>query len=262
MNDAIPAIVVYVSSALFLVLILFVCLSKRAKEAAPSPYPGFPKVGFFTSKSKKALVAFGQSRGLTIISEDQDNVLRSRLAEKFGLPMAGEYRDIVKLPLSFGEGYLCTRSPDTSDNSPETSSGPSHHFIIVFINIPIDQRTFVIPHFPLGGKFAKGIIKYVLKRAFGAKDVELLEIEERFPDFAKVYSVFTEDVKSAEEVIMSADVMSMLLTHPRKEPVNICFTPEGFGIDIEPQMKKIDEIEQFVAWTENMARALKDVDEY
>jgi len=258
MNDAIPAIAVYVASALFVFLILFVFLSKRTKMTAPSPYPGLPKVGFFTSKAKKALVGFAQSRGLTIISEDQDNVLRSRLTEKFGLPMAGEYQDIIKLPLSSGEGYLCTRSPDTSDSSSETSSGPPHHFIVVFMNIPIDRRTFVIPHFPLKGKFVKGIIEFVLKRAFGAKDIELLEIEERFPDLAKAYSVFTEDVKSAEEVIMSADVMSMLLTHPRKEPVNICFTPEGFGIDIEPQMKKLDEIEQFVAWAENLVRVLDD----
>lgn len=259
MNDDILAIVVYVASAFFLVLILFVCLSKRAKGIASSPYPELPKVGFFTSKAKKTLITFAQSRGLTIISEDQNNDIRSRLTEKFGLPEMGIYRDIVKLPISFGESYLYTRTPETSDGS---SSDSPHHFIVVFMDIPITQRTFVIPHFPLKGKFAKGIIEFVLKRAFGAKNIEMLEIEERFPDLAKVYTVFTEDVKSAEEVILSADVMSMLLTHPRKKPVNICFTPEGFGIDIEPQMKKLDEIEQFVAWAENMARALKDADKY
>jgi len=262
MDDTTLIIVGYiVSTFFFLAIILIIYLSKRTKETSTSPYPGLPKVGFFTSKAKKALIAFAQSRGLAIIPEDQNNEMGSRLTERFGLPMTGRYRDIVKLPLSFGESYLCTRTPETSSSSSGSSSGPPNHFIVVFMDIPITKRTFVIPHFPLKGKFAKGIIEFILKKAFGAKNIEMLEIEERYPDFAKVYNIFTEDVKSAEEVILSADVMSMLLTHPRKKPVNICFTPKGFGIDIEPQMKKSVEIERFVAWTENMARALDNIEE-
>lgn len=258
MNDENFILFSYIASVLlFLVIALVIYLSKRTKETASSPYSGLPKVGFFTTKAKKALIAFAQSRGLAIIEDDQNSGMGLRLTEKFGLPMTGRYRDIVKLPSSFGESYLCTKISETNSGS---SSGPPHHFIVVLMDIPIDKRTFVIPHFPLKGKFAKGIIEFVLNRAFGAKGLEMLEIEKRFPNFSKVYNVFTEDVKSAEEIILSADVVSMLLTHPRKKPVNVCFTPEGFGLDIEPQMKKSVEIERFVVWTENLARALDDIE--
>ncbi|MEJ2068196.1 MAG: hypothetical protein P8Y09_09695, partial [Deltaproteobacteria bacterium] len=211
---------------------------------------------------KKALISFARSRWLEIIPDDRGDDLKSRITGSFGLPETGELEDIVRIPLSRGEGYLYTRVPDRSTSSSTSSSDYKRQFVIVFIDIPMSQRTFVVQRIPLKGRLAKTVIKLVLNRIFGAGSVELMEIDERFPDFGRVYNVFTEDVEEAERAVLTPDVMSVLMVHPRKKPANICFAPSGFGVMIEPMMKSAQEIERFVAWSENLARSINDIDEF
>jgi hypothetical protein len=149
--------------------------------------------------------------------------------------------------------------PETSGSSAGSASDFESQYIVVFIDIPIDRRTFVVQHVPFKGRLARAVIDMVLNKVFGAGNVVLMELEGRFPDFGKVYNVFTEDVDGAERVVLTADVMSVLMTHPGKNPANVCFSSSGFGIVIEPKMKTAQEIERFVAWSENLARALKDI---
>ncbi|MBN1574212.1 MAG: hypothetical protein JW984_13525 [Deltaproteobacteria bacterium] len=253
----------YVASTIFFIVLVFIIYrSRRAKMKAQPLYPGQAKVGLFTGRAKKALIAFAQTRGLTIIPDDRSGDLNARITQSFGLPDMGNIEDIVKIPLSNGEGYLYTRFQETSDSSSETASVSESQYIVVFTDIPIAERTFVVQHIPLKGRLAKAVINLVLNKVFGAGNVELMEIEERFPDFAKVYNVFTEDVEGAERAILTADVMLVLMTHPGNKPANVCFAPSGFGIVIETKMKRAEEIERYVTWSETLARALSDMGKF
>jgi hypothetical protein len=263
MDDMTLAVVGYAASTLFLLFLVYIIYrSKKGKKEASPIYPGEARVGIFTGRAKKALISFAMSRGLEIIPYDREGDLKSRITESFGLPEMGGLEDIVKIPLSHGEGYLYTRVPDGSGSSSASSSEFTHQFMVVFIDIPISQRTFVVQRIPLKGKLAKIVIKLVLNKIFGAGNVELMEIDERFPDFGRKYNVFTEDVEEAERVVLTSGVMSVLMTHPRKRPANICFAPSGFGVMIEPVMKSAQEIERLVAWSENLCRAINDIDEF
>ena len=260
MKDMTLVIAGYAASTLFLIiLVVIIYRSKNRKKEVSPIYPGEAKVGLFTGRAKRALITFARTRGLTIIPDDRSGDLKTRITRGFGLPETGNIEDIVKIPLSNGEGYLYNRIPDTSGSSSTASSDYTRQYIVVFIEIPIDRRTFVVQHIPFKGRLAKVVIDMVLKKVFGAGNVILMELEERFPDFGKVYNVFTEDEEGAERVILTADVISMLMTHPGKNPANICFSPSGFGIVIESKMKTAVEIERFVTWSENLARALKDI---
>ncbi|GEM_PF-1702748 len=263
MDDATLVIAGYAASTLFLIILVFIIYrSKRGKREASPIYPGEARIGPFIGRAKKALITFARTRGLTIVPDDRSGDLKTRITQSFGIPETGRLVDIVKIPLSNGEGYLYTRLPETSGSSAGSASDFVSQFIVVFIDIPIAERTFVVQRVPLKGRLARAVVEMVLKRIFGAGKIELMEIDKRFPDFGRVYNVFTEDVDSAESVVLTTDVMSVLMTHPQKKPANVCFAPSGFGIFIEPKMKKVEKIERFVTWSENLARALKDIGEF
>lgn len=260
MDDTTLVVAGYAASTFFLIILVFIIYrSRQVKKEAQPIYPGTARIGPFTGRAKKALINFARTRGLTIIPDDRSGDMKTRITQGFGLPEMGGIEDIVKIPLSNGEGYLYTHIPDTSGSSSTSSSDYTRQLIVVFIDIPIDRRTFVVQHVPFKGRLAKIVIDLVLNKVFGAGNVILMELEDRFPDFGRIYNVFTEDVDGAERVILTADILSVMMTHPGKKPANVCFSPSGFGIAIEPKMKSAEEIERFVAWSENLARALKDI---
>ena len=243
MADLSPSIIFIAALAIFLfVLYLVFYLSKR---------------------SKKALASFVQSRGLIILPDDAGAELESKLVQKLGVPSGGRYKDIVQLPLSVGEAYFYTQQPQPQRSSSSSStSGNAHHFITVFMDLSASGRTFVAPRVPIGGELGKKMVEFILKRVFDARDITILDIKEAFPDFAKTYNVFTEDEEGAKRIILSPGVISCLMTYPGKNPVNIAFSPSGFGIDIQPIMKKPEEMDRYTVWAENLARVLKDVEKY
>lgn len=220
-------------------------------------------VFYISKRSKKALASFVQSRGLIMLPDDAGSELESKLVEKLGVPSGGRYKDIVELPLSVGEAYFYTQLPQPQQASSSSStSGNAHHFITVFMDLPASGRTFVAPRIPIGGEFGKKMVEFILKRVFDARDITILDIKEAFPDFAKIYNVFTEDEEGAKRIVLSSGVMSSLMTYPGKNPVNIAFSPSGFGIDIQPMMRKPEEMDRYTVWAENLARVLKDVDKF
>jgi hypothetical protein len=221
----------------------------------------FVLIFFFAGKkAKKALAEFAASRGLAVQPIDEGNELEQRVVERLGIPEGGIYQDIVRLPLSSGEGWLFTRAPEREKNNvdPHSSTGSPHQYIVVFMDIPIKGRSFAakaVP-MPLGG-LGLQLVEFVLAKAFGAKGIHYLDTTADYPEFSKVYNVFTEDEKGARSVILSSGVVSCLMAHPRKDPVNLSFTPKGFGLDIESMIKSRQDIDLFVQWADDLARALE-----
>lgn len=211
-------------------------------------------------KAKKALAEYAASRGLTVLPIDEGNALEKRVVDRLGIPGGGVYQDILQLPISSGEGWLFTKAPDPKKTSsgPEESSGSPHQYIVVFMDIPIKGRSFAAKATPMPrGGLGLQLVEFILAKAFGAKGIRYLDASADYPEFAKVYGVFTEDEKGARSVILSPGVTSCLMNHPRKEPVNISFTPGGFGLDIERMLKSRQDIELFVQWADDLARVLE-----
>jgi hypothetical protein len=209
-------------------------------------------------KAKKALAEFAASHGLVVQPKDETGELEKNIVERLGIPPGGVYRDIVTLPLSSGQGWLFTRAPEPERNSssPNTSAGSPHQYIVVFMDIPITGRTFAAKAIPISGGLGRQVVEFILAKAFGAKGIHYLDTTADYPEFAKVYNVFTEDEKGARSVILSSGVISCLMNHPRKDPVNLSFTPRGFGLDIESMLKSRQDIELFVQWADDLARVL------
>jgi hypothetical protein len=211
------------------------------------------------TKARKALAEFAASRGLLVQPKDEGGELGRRVVEELGIPEGGIYKDIVELPLSSGKGWLFTRAPEnkSSSSGPETSGGSPHQYIVVFMDIPIKGRTFAAKAIPISGGLGQQVVEFLLAKVFGAKGIHYLNTTAEYPEFAKVYTIFTEDEDGATSVILSSGVISCLMTHPRKEPVNVSFTPKGFGLDIEPLLKSREDIELFVQWVDDLARVLR-----
>jgi hypothetical protein len=215
---------------------------------------------FAGKKAKKALAEFAASRGLTVQPIDTGNDLEKRVVERLGIPEGGIYQDIVGLSLSSGEGWLFTKAPDQKKNSsePNSSAGSPHQYIVVFMDIPIKGRTFTARATPMPqGGFGLQMVEFILAKVFGAKGIRYLDTTADYPEFSRVYNVFTEDEKGARSVILSPGVISCLMSHPRKDPVNVSFTPGGFGLDIESMLKSRQDIELFVQWADDLARVLE-----
>lgn len=214
---------------------------------------------FSSTKAKKALAEFAASRGLMVRPKDEGDDLQHKVVERLGIPAGGTYKDIVELPLSSGQGWLFTRAPENrgSSSGPETSGGSAHQYIVVFMDIPIKGRTFAAKAIPISGGLGLQLVEFVLAKVFGAKGIDYLNMTAEYPQFAKVYNIFTEDEAGARSAILSSGVISCLMTHPRKDPVNLSFTPKGFGLDIDPLLKSRGDIELFVQWADDLARVLK-----
>ncbi len=213
---------------------------------------------FAGKKAKKALAEFAASRGLTVQPIDEGNELERQVTERLGIPGGGVYQDIVKLPLSYGQGWLFTRAPDNKGGSsgPETSGGAPHQYIVVFMDIPIKGRTFAAKAVPISGGLGRKVVEFVLAKAFGAAGIHYLDTTAEYPEFARVYNIFTEDESGAKSVVLSSGVISCLMTHPRKDPASLSFTPKGFGLDIDPLLKSRQDIDLFVQWADDLARVL------
>lgn len=213
---------------------------------------------FAGTKAKKALAEFAASRGIIVQPKDETGDLKKSVMERLGMPPGGVYKDIVPLPLSSGEGWLFTRAPEPEKNSsdPNTSSGSPHQYIVVFMDIPVGGRSFAAKAIPISGGLVRQLVEFILAKAFGAKGIHYLDTAAEYPEFAKVYNIFTEDEKGARSVILSSGVISCLMNRPRKDPVNLSFTPKGFGMDIESMLKSRQEIEIFVQWADDLARVL------
>jgi hypothetical protein len=214
---------------------------------------------FAGRKAKKALVEFAASRGTLIQPKDETGELEKNLTERLGMPPGGIYKDIVPLSLSAGEGWLFSRAPepdrDSSDN--RSSSGSPHQYIVVFMDIPISGRTFTAKAVPIGGGLGRQIVEFMLAKVFGARGIHYLDVTAEYPEFSKVYNVFTEDEAGARSAILSSGVISCLMNRPRKDPPSLSFGPKGFGMDLEGMLKSRQEIELFVQWADDLARELE-----
>jgi len=216
---------------------------------------------FFSAgkKAKKALAEFAASRGAVVQPKDETGELEKNLTERLGMPPGGIYQDIVPLPLSAGEGWLFSRAPEPDRNSSDnsTSSGSPHQYIVVFMDIPLSGRTFAAKAVPIGGGLGRQVVEFLLAKVFGAKGIHYLDVTAEYPEFSKVYNVFTEDEAGARSAILSPGVISCLMNHPRKDPVSLSFGPKGFGMDLEGMLKSRQEIEFFVQWADDLAHELE-----
>jgi hypothetical protein len=252
------AVLVYAAIAIGVPLLLYILLSRRKETVATTP-DGTPpfRSSFFTPRHKKALYAFAATRGLSVLPEDTDGVLAGRFTEMMNLPVQGKMEDILKFPLSQGEGYLYTQRPDVSASDTD-SEVTSHNFLVVFVPLSLSGRTFLTPKFPLGGSVGRKMIEMVLSHIFGVKDLTFLEVDREFPEFAKGTNIFTEDEAGARNLILNTEVTSLIMERPEKLMFNMAVTPGGMAMRIEPLMKKPEQIEQLISWSEKIARALSE----
>jgi hypothetical protein len=173
------------------------------------------------------------------------------------LPVRGDIQDILKIPLPQGEGYLYTPRPhaSTSDTGGDASS---NQYLVVLFPLAVSGRTFLIPKFPLGGSVGRKMIEMLLSHLFGVKDVSFVETDREFPEFSKKVNVFSEDEDGARRLLLNMEVTSLILERPEKVMLNMAVTPGGMALHIEPMMRKPEQIEEIVGWSEKIARALSE----
>ncbi|MBN1882249.1 MAG: hypothetical protein JW885_08765 [Deltaproteobacteria bacterium] len=252
------AVILYAALAIGVPLLLYFLLSRRSRIISPDSNAARSfRPTFFTPRHKKALYAFADSRGLSIQPEDTDGSLARRFVEQMNLPVHGDIEDIMKVPLPQGEGYFFTQSPDVTD-SDSTSEGTPRHSLVVFSPLPLSGRTFLTPKFPLGGSVGRKMIEMLLSHLFGVRDVSFVETEREFPEFSKKVTVFSEDEDGARGVLLNEEITSLLLELQGKTIINMAVTPGGLAIHIEPMIKKVEQIEALVGWSEKIIRALSE----
>lgn len=252
------AVIVYVAIAVGVFFLLFIFLSRRSEtvslgvDAARSS-----RTSLFTPRHKKALLTFAAGRGLTVLPEDPDGSLARRFIEQMNLPVHGEIVDIMKIPLPQGEGYLYTQRPDVTGGD-SVGEGTPHHYLVVFFPLALSGRTFLTPKFPLGGTVGRKMIEMLLSHLFGVMDVSFIETDREFPEFSKKINVFSEDEDGARRLLLNTEITSLLLELQGKMIINMAMTPGGLAMHIEPMMRKVEQIEELVTWSEKMIRALSE----
>jgi len=252
------AVIVYAAIAIGVPLLIYIIFSRRSETVSSgTDAVRSLRTSFFTPRHKKALLAFAAARGLAVLPEDTDGSLARRFVEQMKLPARGDFQDIMKIPLPQGEGYLFTQRPDTT-GSDSAGEGTPHHYLVVFLPLAISCRTFLTPKFLLGGSVGRKMIEMLLSHLFGVADVSFIDIDGEFPEFSKKINVFTEDEDGARKLLLNTEVTSLLMELPGKTIINMAVTPGGMAMHIEPMMRKAEQIEEFVTWSEKMVRALSE----
>jgi len=250
------AVALYAALAIGVPLLLYIFLSRRSETVSGAPEGAtFPRISLFTPKHKKTLLAYASTRGLTVLPEDTDGALARRFIEQMNLPVRGDIQDILKLPLAQGEGYLYTQRPEVSTSDTGGDASP-HQYLVVFFPLALSGRTFLTPKFPLGGAVGRKMIEMLLSHLFGVKDVSFVETEREFPEFSKKVTVFSEDEDGARKLLLNTEVTSLILERPEKTILNMAVTPGGTAMHIEPMMRKPEQIDEIVNWSEKIIRAL------
>jgi len=257
-THALNAVIVYIAIAVGVFALLFIFLSRRSETVSTGPGGAQPfRVSLFTPRHKKALLAFAATRGLTVLPEDTDASLARRFTEQMNLPVLGDIQDIMKIPLPQGEGYLFTQRPDVT-GSDSAGEGTPHHYLVVFLPLALSGRTFLTPKFSLGGSVGRKMIEMLLSHLFDVKDVSFIETDREFPEFGKKVSVFSEDEAGARRVLLNTEITSLVLERQGKTIINMAVTPGGVAMHIEPMMRKTEQIEELVNWSEKITRALSE----
>lgn len=240
MSDTVNIIIVLVLSVTFIIL-LYIIISYRRK-------------------TKNAIESFARSRGLIIQHEDKEGELNRKLVDKIGFPDGGFYENIVRLSLSVGEAYLFSGYAGVSTKSKaEMRSENYHHFISVFMDLGLNGRTFVLSHPEIKGEILNKLLKYFMEKFEIIQGLDLLDIGEQNPIFAKTHSVFSEDKEGVNRLLLSSGVLSTLIDHPGGITFNILFSPGGFHLDIYSLITSTADIESFVIIAENLAQELNDI---
>ena len=92
--------------------------------------------------------------------------------------------------------------------------------------------------------------------------LNLLDIREQNPMFAKTHSVFSEDKKGVNKILLSSGVLSTLMDNPGGITFNILFSPGGFHFDINKLITSTSDLESFVILAENLAQELNDIENF
>ena len=252
------AVIVYIAIAVGAFILLFVFFSRRSETVSTHPGGARPsRTSLFTPKYKKAMYAYADTRGLTVLPEDSDGSLTRRFVEEMHLPVRGDLQNIMKIPLSLGEGYLFTQNTEATDIN-NTEAGTPRQSLVAFFPLAVSGRTFLTPKFPLGGTVGKKMNGMLLSHLFGVQDVSFIETEREFPEFSKKLNLFSEDEDGARRVILNTEITSLLIELQGKMVVNMTVTPGGLAMHIEPMIRKPELIEELTSWLERMIQALSE----
>ncbi len=220
-------------------------------------YSVFHYIVYNVRRLKRAVSSYAKSRGLAVIEKDENNALGKMLEERLGVPKGGMYGEIIRLPLSEGEGYFYNGYKGVKSGSEKgTSSEDLKYFITVFIDIPISGSVFLFPHAEIKGKLLKKMYEFAMSMVPGPGGRKAIDIEKQFPEFAKTHTVFAEKDDDAFNVILTADVVSTLMARLPSKYYNISFFPKGFIIEITPLFKDSGDVEDFVRLAEDISRCL------
>lgn len=229
-------------------------------------YSVFHYIVYNVRRLKRAVSSYAQSRGLAVARKDENGDFGRMLLERLGVPPGGIYEDIMRLPISQGEGYLYSGYKGLESGSEKGDSDENlKYFITVFTEIPISGSVFLFSHTEIKGKLLKKMYQFAMSMVPGPGGRKALDIEEQFPEFAKTHTIFAKDQKDAFDVILTADVMSILISRlPSISRIyhNITFLPGGFTIEIIPFFKSPQDVEDFVRLAEDLSRHISGREDF
>ncbi len=198
-----------------------------------------------------ASAAFARVRGFSVIPDSEGISVGARLREL--LPLGrGDLFDIVRLPLSVGEGYLFSMLPDADSHLPRTQEN-QRQFIAVLIQTTATGGLFIHPpiRHPFGG--------FKRRRLFGVfKAKKYLPVSpDRLPGpIAARYSVRIENEAADPGRLLTPDVVQALTRAPRRRGFAILVCDGGFVVYINPLLAGQTEAAMFYDFTVGLTGAL------
>lgn len=226
-------------------------------------YSVFHYIIYNVRRVKSAVKSYALSRGLSVAREDENGDFGRMLVERLGVPKGGKYGDIMRLPLSRGEGYLYSGYKGVKNGSEKgTSDENLRYFITVFMEVPISGPVFLFSHSEVKGMLLKKMFLFAISIVPGPGGKKALDIEERFPEFAKTHTIFAVKGEDAFDVILTADVVAILMARLPHTFYNISFLPGGFIMEITPLFKSSGDVEDFVRLAEDLSRYIGEKEDF
>ncbi|MBN1574211.1 MAG: hypothetical protein JW984_13520 [Deltaproteobacteria bacterium] len=226
-------------------------------------YSVFHYIVYNVRRLKRAVSSYAKSRGLSVAEKDEDNAFGKMLEDRLSVPPGGVYGDIIRLPLSEGEGYFYSGYKGVESGSKKGASDENlKYFITVFMEIPILGPVFLFSHSEVKGNLLKKMFLLAISIVPGPGGKKALDIEERFPEFAKTHTIFAVNSEDAFDVILTADVVAILMARLPHTYYNILFLPGGLIVEITPLFKSSADVEVFVRLAEGLARYMGVRDDF
>lgn len=226
-------------------------------------YSVFHYIIYNVRRVKRAVTSYARSRGLVVAQKDENGDFGRMLEERLGVPKGGMYEDIMRLPVSRGEGYFCSGYKGVESGSEKGDRDENlKYFITIFMEIPISGPVFLFSHAEVKGKLLKKMFLFAMSMVPGPGGRKALDIKKRFPEFARTHTIFAVKGEDAFNVILTADVVAILMAPLPHTYYNISFLPGGFIVEMAPLFKSSGDVEDFVRLAENLSRYIGEKEDF